>query len=57
MKCVSEMRFMQLFCYIIVKSVPIYWKILLGDVRRLVVAFTDDKIQEKGFIAIILNAA
>ena len=32
-------------------------KILLCDVRRIVVAFTDDKIQETGFLAIILNAA
>ena len=28
-----------------------------GDVRRIVVAFTDDMIQETGFLAIILNAA
>ena len=32
-------------------------KILLGDVRRIVVAFTDDKIQKTGFLAILLNAA
>ena len=30
---------------------------LLGDVRRIVVAFTDDMIQETGYLAIILNAA
>ena len=32
-------------------------KILLGDVRRIFVAFTDDKVQETGLQAIILNAA
>ena len=46
MKCVSEMQFMPLFCHLTVYSVPICCKILLGDVRRIVVAFTDDKIQE-----------
>ena len=30
---------------------------MLSDVRRIVVAFTDDKILETGFQAIILNAA
>ena len=30
---------------------------LLGHVRRIVVAFTDNKFQETGFLAIILNAA
>ena len=45
MKCVSEIQFMQLFCYFTVYSVPIRCKILLGDVRRI--AFTDDKIQVK----------
>ena len=57
MKCVSEMLFMQYICYLTVYSVPICCKILLGDVRRIVVTFTDDKIQETGFLAIILNAA
>ena len=40
-----------------VKSVPNFCKILLGDVKRIIVALTDDKIQETGFLAIILNAA
>ena len=44
-------------CYLAVKSVPICCKILLGDVRRMVVAFSDDKIHVTGFLAIILNAA
>ena len=36
----------------------LHWlKILLGDVRRTVVAFADDKIQETWFQAIIINAA
>ena len=56
MKCVSEMQFMKYFCYLTVKSAHICCKILLGDVRRIVVAFTDDTIQETGFLAIILNA-
>ena len=43
MKCVSEMQFMQYFCYLTVSAVPIYCKILLGDVRGIIVAFTDDK--------------
>ena len=30
---------------------------MLDGVRRTVVAFKDDKIQETGFLAIILNAA
>ena len=57
MKYVSEMQFMQLLCYLTVNSVLICCKILLGDVRRIVVAFKDDKFQETGFLAITLNAA
>ena len=53
-----EVQFMQQFCYLTVfKPVPICCKILLGDVRRIIVAFTDDKILVTGFLAIILNAA
>ena len=57
MKCVSEMQSMQKICYLTIYSVPIRCKILLGDVRRIVVALTDDKIQETRFLAIILIAA
>ena len=56
MKCASEMQLMQLLSYLPVKSVPICFKILLGDLRRIFVAFIDDEIQETGFLAIILNA-
>ena len=44
MKCVSEMQFIQYFCYLTVKYVPICCKILLGDVRRIVVAFAENRI-------------
>ena len=57
MKCASEMQFMEKFCYLTVKSVPFCCKILLGDVRRIIVAFTDVKSHETGFLAFILNAA
>ena len=32
------------------------YTLLLGDMSRIVVTFTDDKIQEIGFLTIILNA-
>ena len=56
MKCASEMQFMQLLSYLPGTSVPICFKILLRDLRRIVFAFIDDEIQETGFLAIILNA-
>ena len=36
---------------------PYLLQILFNKVRRVVVAFTDDKIQETEFLTIILNAA
>ena len=55
MKCVNVMQFMQLFCYLTVLSASFCCKILLGDVRRIIVAFPDDKSCETDFLVIILN--
>ena len=57
MKCVNEMQFMQKFCYLTVLSAQFCCKILHGDVRRIVVAFTDDKSYETVFLLTYLNTA
>ena len=37
------MQSMRYFCYLTVLTAPFFCKILLGDVRKIVVAFTDGK--------------
>ena len=54
MKCVNEMKFSQYFCYLIVLTTLICSKILLGDTRRNIGAFTENKSYVTDFLVIFL---
>ena len=43
MKCVNEMQLRPKLCYLTVLTTPACCKLLLGDERRILVAFTDNK--------------
>ena len=46
---------MQEFCYLTVSTTPFCCNILLGEVSRIIVTFTDKKTNETDFPVIILN--